>query len=289
MSSTIADQTEVFVLDDQDAVARAAAAHLVERLNHAIAERGEAHLVLTGGSSAAGLYHELAARQRHAVDWSRVHLWWGDERFVPVDHPESNIGLAYAILLGIGQRSSASGVGGQAVDTAAGDVPVVPIHAENVHPFQIDEALSESDAASLVAERYAEEIGELVPRDRGALPAFDVILLGVGPDAHIMSAFPGSAAFEPGASLVLAVPAPDHVGPHLPRVTMNPRLLEFAHSVIVMAAGEGKAEAVHRALAGDEDFIDVPARLAARPNASWFLDRAAAAQLELPRQAKNRR
>jgi 6-phosphogluconolactonase len=289
MNSTLVGRTEVVVLDDADAVAGAAAEYLVDRLNRAIAERGEAHLALTGGSSAIGLYRELAARQGDAVDWSRVHLWWGDERFVPVDHPESNIGMAYALLLGISGRAGESGFGGQATDIAAGDAPGLPIHAENVHPFQIDEALSESDAAELVAERYAEEIEERVPHDRASPPSFDVILLGVGPDGHILSAFPGSAVLEPGAPLVLAVPAPGHIGPHLPRVTLNPRLLEFAGSVIVMVSGEGKAEAVRRALAGDEDSFDVPARLAARPNASWFIDYAAAARLDLPSQATSRR
>lgn len=281
MTSQTIGRAKVVIVDDERAVARASADLLVERLDRALAERGEAHLALTGGSSAVTLYRELAARERDAVDWARVHLWWGDERFVPVDHPESNIGMAYAILLGISERSATSGTGGQGADITAGDVPGLPIRPENVHPFQIDEALSESDAAELVAERYAEEMARHLPAERGGLPAFDVILLGVGPDAHIMSAFPGSAALDANAPLVLAIPAPEHIGPHLPRVTMNPRLVEAADSVIVMVSGAAKAEAVERALVGDEDFSDAPARLAARPNATWFLDRAAAARLEI--------
>jgi 6-phosphogluconolactonase len=280
MPETRSSQAEVVVLDDQDAVARAAAERLTSELGATINERGEAHLVLTGGSSAVALYQELAARSREAVDWSRVHLWWGDERFVPNDHPESNIGMAYAILLAISERWGTSGTGGESADIDAGDVPGLPIRVENVHPFQIDEALSESHAAELVAERYAEEIEARVPASRGGLPRFDVILLGVGPDAHIMSAFPGSAALEDDAPLVLAIPAPEHVGPHLPRVTMSPRLLESAGHVIVMVSGDKKAEAVRRALAGDEPPGDVPARLAVRPNATWFIDREAAADLD---------
>lgn len=280
MKQTRPSGPEVVVLDDQQAVARAAAERLVERLSEAIAERSEAHLALTGGSSAVALYKELAAHGRDRLDWSRVHLWWGDERFVPNDHPESNIGMAYATLLSISERWGASGTGGQTADITEGDVPGLAIRTENVHPFQIDEALSESDAAELVAERYAEEIEQHLPRDRGGLPRFDVILLGVGPDAHIMSAFPGSAALDPDAPLVLAIPAPEHIGPHLPRVTLNPRLLEAAGSVIVMVSGDNKAEAVHRALAGNEEASAAPARLAARTNATWFVDRAAATQLE---------
>ncbi|HVM30804.1 MAG TPA: 6-phosphogluconolactonase [Candidatus Limnocylindrales bacterium] len=273
-------QAEVIVLEDQAAVSQAAAQRLTDELSAAIAERGEAHLALTGGSAAVSLYEELAHSGREAVDWSRVHLWWGDERFVPVDHPESNIGMSYAILLAISERWGTSGTGGQTADVNAGDVPGLPIRTENIHPFQIDEALSESEAIHLVAERYVEEIRRLVPADRGGLPRFDVILLGVGPDAHIMSAFPGSAALDANAPLVLAIPAPEHIGPHLPRVTLNPRLVEAAGRVIVIVAGDKKAEAVRRALASDEDPVDAPARLAARPNAVWFLDRQAAARLE---------
>lgn len=283
MNTTRTGQPEIVVVDDMAAVARAAADRLVERLGAAMAQRGEAHMALTGGSSAGVLYQELVRGHRRALDWTRVHLWWGDERFVPVDHPESNIGMAYAILLGTHMRSGQSGTGGQAVDIATGDVPGLPIHAENVHPFQIDEALSESHAADLVAERYAEEIERFLPRERGELPAFDVILLGVGGDGHILSAFPGSPALAADAPLVLAVPAPEHIGPHLPRVTLNPRLLEAAGSVVVMVGGEDKAGAVARALRGNEPPADVPARLAARRNAVWFVDRAAAAQLEAAR------
>jgi 6-phosphogluconolactonase len=278
MSRTI-NRAEVHVVDDQDAVSRAAAERLVRQLADAIAERGEAHLVLTGGSSAVSLHAELVENWRDALDWSRVHLWWGDERFVPNDHPESNIGMAYATLLATSERWDTSGTGAQAADVNAGDMPGLAVRPEKVHPFQIDEALSESNAAELVAQRCLEEIQKRVPCDRDGLPQFDVILLGVGPDGHIMSAFPHSPAFEPDAPLVLAIPAPEHVGPHLPRVTMNPRLLEAAGSVIVMVAGEQKAEAVGRAFSGAEDAAAVPARLAIRSNAAWFMDHAAAARL----------
>jgi 6-phosphogluconolactonase len=268
------------ILDDAQALAREAARRLVDGLGRAIEARGEAHVALTGGSSATTLYRELAREWRDQVDWQRVHLWWGDERFVPVDHPDSNIGMTYASLLQAAARSGMSGVGGQGVDVDAGDMPGVGVHTENIHPFEIDEALSETDAAQLVAQRYAEKTERLLPRDATGLPVFDVILLGVGDDGHIMSVFPGSAALEPDAPLVLAVPAPDHIGPHLPRVTLNPALLRVAREVIVMVPGEGKAEIVAQIMAQpDRDFDRLPARLALRPNAVWLLDRESAAQL----------
>ena len=273
---------EVVVVADAGALARLAAERLAAELRAAISRHGEAHLALTGGSTAIGLYRELASGWRGAIEWDRVHLWWGDERFVPVDHPESNAGLAYAALLSVPQRAGQSGVGGEGTDVTAGEIPGVSVLAENVHPFGVDEAAGDSDAAGLVAERYAEELERYLPTADDGLPAFDVILLGVGADGHILSCFPGSPALAPDAPLVLSVPAPQHVGPHLPRLTLNPRLLGAAGRVIVMVGGEGKADAVGRALAETGSPTEVPARLAGGRNAVWIIDRAAAARLDQP-------
>jgi len=274
-------EVEVVVLADEQALALESARRLVEALGRAIDERGEAHVALTGGSSAVALYRELTEPEWfEAIDWGGVHLWWGDDRFVPVDHPDSNIGLAYSMLLASGARSGESGsIGATAVDVARPGGPGLPIPVNNVHPFEIDEALSESDAGELVAQRYAEALGEQLPRGAGGLPAFDVILLGVGPDGHILSVFPGSAALEPGAPLVLAVPAPRHVEPHLPRVTLNPRLLEAAGLVVVMASGARKADVLADVLEGEHDPRRLPAQLAALHNAVWLLDEPAASRL----------
>jgi 6-phosphogluconolactonase len=271
---------EVVVTADPAALAREAARRLTDALGSAIEARGAAHLALTGGSSATTLYRELAANWRDAIDWRRVHLWWGDERFVPVDHPESNIGMSYASLLQASARSGMSGVGGQGADVTAGDMPGLDVHAENIHPLEIDEAMSETDAAGLVAQRYAEELEQRLPHDASGMPAFDVILLGVGDDGHIMSVFPGSPALEPDAPLVLPIPAPDHIGPHLPRITLNPSLLRAAGQIIVMIPGEGKAEIVSRIMRDPgADVASLPSRLALRPNAVWLLDEEAAAKL----------
>ncbi len=272
---------EVIVVDDADALAQEAARRLVETLAEAIRRRGEAHLSLTGGSSAVTLYRELATGWSDALDWQRVHLWWGDERFVPVDHPESNTGMAYATLLQASARGGMSGVGSQGVDVTAGDAPGLAVLAENVHPFEIDEAMNESDAAALVAEQYAEELGRFLPRNDDGLPAFDVILLGVGDDGHILSVFPESAALDRAGALVQTIPAPGHIEPKLPRVTLNPRLLEAAGHVLVMVPGAGKAEIVKRLFAQpDGDSRQLPARLALRPNAAWLLDRESAGLLD---------
>jgi 6-phosphogluconolactonase len=273
-------EAEIVVVNDASDVARESARRLVVALDAAIARRGEAHLALTGGSSAVTLYEVLAQQEwREALDWSAVHLWWGDDRFVPVDHPESNVGLAYRLLLGIGAQSGESGSGAAGTDVAVGDVAGLPVDVEKVHPFEVDEALSESDAAALVAQRYAEEIEDCLPRDEDGMPAFDVILLGVGGDGHILSVFPGSAALEPGAPAVLEIPAPEHIDPHLPRVTLNPRLLAAAGLVLVMVSGKGKADILRSILRGQREPRRLPAQLANRDNAVWLLDEAAAALL----------
>lgn len=270
-------EPQIVVLGDEAAVARETARRLVAALDTAISERGEAHLALTGGSSAVALYRELARPEwRTAVDWQRVHLWWGDERFVPVDHPDSNIGLAYKMLLALAARAGESGDGGQGVDAAAGDIASLPIRVENIHPFEIDEALGESEPMQLVAERYTAELERYLPAG-GDLPAFDVILLGVGPDGHILSIFPDSKALRSRA-LVVTVPAPQHIEPHHPRISLHPRLLAAAGAVILMAAGEGKAEVIAAALGEERDPARWPVQLARLPNAVWLLDEAAAAR-----------
>ena len=143
-------EAEIVVLEDADAVAGEAAKRVVAALAAAVKERHVAHIALTGGSTAAPLYRLLARPENHeAVDWSRVHLWWGDERFVPRDHPDSNAGLAYAQLLGGGEEGA----------------PALPIDPENVHPVPVEETLSDSEPVALAAQRYEEMIP---PRPAGA-------------------------------------------------------------------------------------------------------------------------
>lgn len=276
-----AARPEVVVLSDADEIAHAAAERLVRALDEAISARGVAHVALTGGSSAVPLYRELADDWRSSIDWGRVHLWWGDERLVPADHPESNVGIAYSLLLHGGARGGESGQGVLGTDVQTGEVPGLPIPADNLHPPRVPEAMAaEADAGEALAADYAARLSALLPTVDG-LPAFDVILLGVGSDGHILSAFPGSAPLEPDAPLAVAVPAPEHIGPRIARVSLNPTLLDAARTVLVMVAGDDKAEIVARALDpyDTSESRDLPARLAARGNAVWLLDRAAASRL----------
>jgi len=276
---THASGAQIVVLPDAAALAVEAARRTMAALAAAIAERGAAHIALTGGSTAVPLYVELAAPEyRGTLDWSRVHLWWGDERFVPVDHPESNAGLAYRLLLNLPARAAESGDGAQGVDVTSGAVRGLPIDPEYVHPVEVEETLSDSEPVDLAAQLYAEDLNRHVPLARHGVPRFDVLLSGLGPDGHIMSIFPGSPALAADAPIVLAIQAPDDVDPKLPRVTLSARVLPAAENVLIMVSGEGKADLVARILGDESDAARWPAQSALLPNATWLLDQAAAAQ-----------
>lgn len=277
----------IVVVGDAEEVARESARRVVAALSDAVRMRGVAHIALTGGSSAVPLYRELASAQNKAsVDWSRVHLWWGDERFVPIDHPESNAGVAYELLLAIAERSGTSGDGGQYDDVAAGEVPGLDVNPANVHPIEVEETLSDDDPAELAAQMYMRELNRYVPLARGGVPAFDVILAGIGPDGHIFSLFPGSPGLAVDAPIVLAVPAPQHVEPHIPRVTLSARVLPVAGLVLVMTSGSAKSQVLSDILGDDRDVARWPAQSALNPNAVWVVDSAVAAQWSAAREAR---
>jgi 6-phosphogluconolactonase len=265
------------VVADESEVARESARRIVAALAEAVVARGQAHIALTGGSSAVPLFRELRSNENlAAVDWSKVHLWWGDERFVPIDHPQSNAGVAYELLLDIAERAGMSGDGGQYDDVAAGDVAGLPVHGEYVHPIEVEEALSDSEPVDLAAQLYERELNRYMPLARGGVPMFDVILGGIGPDGHMFSLFPGSPGLAVDAPIVLGVPAPEHVEPHIARVTLSARVLPVARLVVMMSSGSGKQAILSQILGDDRDIARWPAQAALLPNAVWVLDRAAA-------------
>ncbi|CAN5548607.1 6-phosphogluconolactonase [soil metagenome] len=278
-----AERPRVVVLADAETVAQEAAAKLLTTIAAAVAARGRADVALTGGSSALALYPLLTAPSlRDRVDWERVHLWLGDERYVPPDHPESNARLVNDALLRTPAHGGQSGSGLSGTDVIAGLAPHLDAPVDQFHPFPITEALRDGYGPEWTANQYEAALRAELPADPDGLPVFDLVLLGVGPDGHILSVFPGSAALDPSAAMVLSVPAPDHVEPHLPRITLNPRLLRAAHAILVMAPGEGKADVLAQVLGSERDPARWPAQLALLPQATWLLDRASAAKLEEP-------
>jgi len=249
-------RTSVVVCDEPAAIATRALDLVVEGLRSGVRTRGAAHLALTGGSSAAALFGLLRDDARaERVDWSRVHVWQGDERFVPLDHPDRN----WAVAL----REWLEGDGGP------GAV---------LHPMPIDEAIAAGHDEAWAAARYAQELNLTLPQREG-VPAFDVVLLGMGGDGHILSTFPATPPVLERFEAVMPVAAPTHIEPHLPRVTLAPFVLRGARSIVVMVPGAGKAQTVLDVLSAPLDPERLPAQLAIRSTAVWLLEPGSASAL----------
>jgi 6-phosphogluconolactonase len=275
----ITNEPEIAIRPDPEACARTAADMIASTLTEAVRDRERAHWATTGGSTAPPIYRNLALPPlRDRIPWDLVELWWGDERFVPADHPLSNAKIAEADLLEIGALSGQSGTGSSGVDVTGGRTAGAPIPAENVHPIPTGQAIAQGVGPIWAAQRYAEMLRDSGPPVEGRWPAFDLILLGIGPDGHILSVFPGSETFDRDDTVV-GVPAPTHVEPHVARVTLNPRVLDVARRIIVVAYGEAKAPILAQILGPERDERRWPAQLARRAGATWVIDEAAASAL----------
>ncbi len=228
-----------------------AAGLIGEELRAAIRERGLASIVLAGGGTPLAVYAALAAAP--AIDWSRVYVFWGDERLVPPDDPGSNYHAAWETILRL-----------------------VPIPTENIVRLR-----GEWPAEKAAADYAAQMRDWVAAHAPGALhpwPRFDVVLLGLGEDGHTASLFPGSPVAAGGP--VLAVSA-DCQGRPAGRVTLTPAVFNDARHVVFLVAGGGKAEAVFQTLRGEADPRRYPAQRIrpATGRVTWVLDRAAAARL----------
>ncbi|AGZ40412.1 6-phosphogluconolactonase [Actinoplanes friuliensis] len=245
-------ETVVVVVPDADVLASAVSARLVIKIIDAQATRGWASIVLTGGRVAAKVLRavkELPASA--AVDWSRVDLWWGDERFLPSGDPDRNETQAREALL-----------------------DSLPLDPAQVHAMPPSDG-PDGDDAKAAAARYARELAAAARPDGSELPPFDVLMLGVGEDGHVASLFPG----HPGLSET-GTTAAVHDSPKPPptRVTLTMPTIRTADEVWLIAAGPDKAAAVRTAIEGGAD--PVPAASATGTSKTLFLlDTAAAADL----------
>jgi len=239
---------EVVVHGSPELLAAATAARLVTRLVDAQAARGWASVVLTGGRTGNAVLSQLrASPARDAVDWSRVTLYWGDERFLPAGHPDRNETQARAALL-----------------------DHVPVPPERVHVMAPSDGRYGDDAEA-AAEAYAEVLAE-----HGAVPTFDVCMLGVGEEGHTASIFPGSPAVYERERSVVAV----HDCPKPPptRVSLTLPAIGRASQVWLMTAGQDKAAAVAMALGGADEVAVPAAGARGQHRTLWLLDHAAAAK-----------
>lgn len=251
MSSS--SETSVVVHSDPDVLAHAAAARLAIKLLDAQTVRGTASVVLTGGTIAARMYRALAeAPVSDAVDWSRVHFWWGDERFVAADSEDRNEKQAREALL-----------------------DHIPVDPSLVHAMPAADG-PDGDDPEAAASRYADELAAAARPGTARLPHFDVVLLGVGEDGHVASVFPEHpVAYETRpVSAVRGSPKPPPV-----RTTLTLPTINTAEEVWLIAAGAGKADAVGLALSGAGP-VQVPAAgVQGLERTFWLLDRAAAAHV----------
>jgi 6-phosphogluconolactonase len=246
---------EVIVHRDAGLLAKAVAARIITRLVDAQASKGSASLVLTGGGiGGASLRAVRESPAVEAVDWRRLDIWWGDERFVARDSDDRNEKQAREALLD--------------------HVDVDPARV-----FAMGWAGGEDgNDADASAARYAETLASRArPEDHGPVPRFDVLLLGLGPEGHVASIFPESPAAHEHERSVVAV----HGCPKPPptRVSLTQLAIQAANEVWVVAAGGEKADAARLALSGAGP-LQVPAAGAiGRARTLWLLDRAAAAAL----------
>ena len=243
------------IVADKAAMSAAAAERITSLIESAIASRGAAAVALTGGSTPDVLYGLLADPTRPwraRIDWPRLHLFWSDERQVPPDHPESNYGLASRVLL-------------------------QHVHIPETQVHRIHGELPASDAGrgydAVLRERRTHTVG----------PLFDVMLLGIGDNAHIASIFPLSPLLVPGDEAENPLLAAGLFVPELNswRITMTPAALFDAAAVLMIAAGPSKAEAIAAAMEGPLDVPRYPAQLLreAGDRVEWTIDAAAAARL----------
>ncbi|HEV2376717.1 MAG TPA: 6-phosphogluconolactonase [Streptosporangiaceae bacterium] len=245
---------EVRVQKDAGLLAKAAAARLVTRLVDAQAATDHASLVLTGGGIGTALLRELAvAPARDAVDWGRLDIWWGDERFVPAGDPDRNeTGAREALLRYL-------------------DMP-----PERVHAMPGPDGPDGPDPEAAAA-RYASWLREAArPENHGPAPAFDLLLLGIGAEGHVASLFPGMPALYDDRTVVAVHGSPK---PPPTRLTMTLPAIRSAREVWILASGSEKAGAVHLALS-DVGPVQVPAAGArGRQRTLFLLDRDAASRL----------
>ncbi|OCQ94120.1 6-phosphogluconolactonase [Nostoc sp. MBR 210] len=235
---------QVEVLSDQSALIARSLELILSKLETAIAQRGQFTIALSGGSTPKPLYEAIATKD---LPWDKIHVFWGDERYVPPDHPDSNELMARRAWL----------------DRV--DIPAANIHA--MPTLDADPALS--------AAKHEQDLQEFFHFAPGEFPSLDVILLGMGDDAHTASLFPHTEALKVSDRLVTVGNKDGN-----PRITFTYPFINAARSVIFVVAGANKRPALAQVFAPQADDFSYPSRLI-RPQGElwWLLDAAAGAEL----------
>ncbi|MCL4504980.1 MAG: 6-phosphogluconolactonase [Chloroflexi bacterium] len=241
-------QPAIFIGNDSAVLMQEAVQRILDLHNEAIQARGVFHMALSGGNTPNAMFRRMAARQYAGqFDWSRTHLWWSDERYLPPDSPDCNYNMAYDALIGR-----------------------IAIPAANLHRVQVQ--LPADDAAA----QYEADIVKLVGLvSDTALPAFDLVMLGLGDDGHTASLFPGTLARIPPDKLVIAHYVEKAA---MVRITFTPRLINAARHVSFLVSGTAKREILARVLHGPHEPDSLPSQIIAPVNGelTWLVDRDAA-------------
>lgn len=229
---------------------QAAADEWIRAANEAVAQRGRFSIALSGGSTPKGLYTLIAANAAASVPWDKTFFFWGDERHVPPDDPQSNFRMAQEILLS-----------------------KVPVPTANI--FRV---ASENPDAEAAAAAYEGTLREFFAVTSGEFPRFDLILLGIGPDGHTASLFPETSALREKSRLVVANWVEKL---ETSRITFTLPTLNAARAVHFLISGTDKAAIVHDVLEGKGAEEKYPCRMVKPKDGKliWFLDRAAASEL----------
>ncbi len=231
-----------------EVLSEAAAEFICSLAGERVSQSGLFTIALSGGKTPKSLYEKLAASPHAArMPWPHIHLFWGDERCVPLDHPESNFSMAFHAL-----------------------ISKVPIPPQNVHrmPAEIEPP---GDAAEAYERILWEFFGS--PKEAGLTPTFDLILLGVGKDGHTASLFPGDQALEEEKRWVTAVLTP-HGSPRVPRITLTLPLINRARCVLFIVSGSGKREVVGSILEEPDSAAQLYPAARVNPDGKvvWLID-----------------
>jgi 6-phosphogluconolactonase len=249
---------ETRTFPDLQALSSAAAEEIVAIARASVEARGRFTIALAGGSTPRRTYELLATEYRDAIAWDQIVVVFGDERFVPADDPRNNYRMAREVLL-----------------------DRVPIPREGVHPVATD-TRSVEEAAALYDETLRQALGDTTP-ERATMggsamreSTVDLALLGVGPDGHTASLFPGSPVLDASTRWAVPVEAPTHIEPAVPRVTTTLPFLDAARTVMFLVAGADKRVVIGEILSGADSARRYPAALVApRGRTLWMIDRSA--------------
>jgi len=236
----------IAIYPDIDTLSHDAAQHIVRIANESIATYGRFTMALSGGTTPRKTYELLGSEPySRQINWTLVHIFWGDERSVPPESPDSNYRMAHEILLS-----------------------KIPIPAVQVHRMLANEP--NRDAAS---QEYVEEMQRVFATDD--IPSFDLIQLGMGPEGHTASLFPHQEALHEERRLVMPVSVPK---PPPDRLTFTPPLLNAARNLLFLVTGSDKADALHAVLEGPYQPDEYPAQIVRPPigEVVWMVDTAAA-------------